>query len=242
MNATHVRRVAVITGASQGIGAGLVDRLPQARLRASSRPRAPSRASDDPGGPHRAGDIADRATAERVVDAARERFGRIDTLVNNAGIFIAKPFTDYTDEDYDAVTGVNLRRLLPTSPSAPSPRCSQQGGGHIVSITTSLVDHANSQRALRARLADQGRPERPPPSRWPSSTPPAASGSTPSSLGHHQDPDAPGRDPRGPRRRCTRSAGWARSATSSTRCVYLENAPFVTGEILHVDGGQSAGH
>src|SRR3954464_6886225 len=111
--------VALITGASQGIGASLVAayrKLGYAVL-GTSRTTAPS---DDPLIVVVQGDIAVAETAERVVDEAIDRFGRVDTLVNNAGVFLAKRFTDYTCEDYDLVTGVNLagffhitRRAIP---------------------------------------------------------------------------------------------------------------------------------
>lgn len=116
------QKVAVITGASQGIGAGLVDayrKLGHAVV-AISRTIEPS---DDAGILTVQGDIADPATAERAVAAGIERFGRIDTLVNNAGVFVAKPFTDYTQDDYAAVTGVNLATSS-ASPSWPSSTCS----------------------------------------------------------------------------------------------------------------------
>ena len=96
----------VVTGASQGIGTGLVAgyRRLGFSVVATSRSIAPSQ---DERALAIAGDIRDRATAQKVVAAAKERFGRVDTLVNNAGIFIAKPFTDYTQEDFDVVTGTN---------------------------------------------------------------------------------------------------------------------------------------
>jgi len=74
-----------------------------------------------------------------------ERYGRIDTVVNNAGIFIPKPFTHYTDDDYNAIAGVNLRGFFEVSRSALGAMLSRDGGGHVVNVSTSLVDHANSQ-------------------------------------------------------------------------------------------------
>jgi NAD(P)-dependent dehydrogenase (short-subunit alcohol dehydrogenase family) len=102
---TH--KVAIITGASRGIGAGLVAgyRRRDWAVVASARSIKPS---EDPDLLAVAGDITEPGTADRIVDAALERFGRIDTLVNNAGVFISKPFTDYTAADYAAITGVNL--------------------------------------------------------------------------------------------------------------------------------------
>src|SRR3954470_16010569 len=106
MNTAH--KVAVITGASQGIGAALVTayrKLGYAVV-ATSRTIAES---DDPEVLVVPGDAAEPGVGARVVAAALERFGRVDTLVNNAGVFVAKPFTEYTDEDFESVTGVNLR-------------------------------------------------------------------------------------------------------------------------------------
>ena len=97
---TDTPKVAIITGGSQGIGAGLVDAYRQRgySVVATSRSITPSDQSDVAAV---AGDIADPATSDAVIKAALDRFGRVDTLINNAGIFIAKPFVDYTDEDYD---------------------------------------------------------------------------------------------------------------------------------------------
>ena len=100
-------KVAVITGGSRGIGAGLVTgyRGRGWAVVASALTIKPSEESDLL---TVAGDIADPVTADRIIGGALERFGRIDTLVNNAGVYISKPFTDYTAEDYALVVGVNL--------------------------------------------------------------------------------------------------------------------------------------
>jgi NADP-dependent 3-hydroxy acid dehydrogenase YdfG len=94
--------VAIITGASQGIGAGLVAGY-RGRGWAVVAIARTIKPSEDPDTPTVDGDLADPATADRIVGAALERFGRIDTLVNNAGVFISKPFTDYTAADYATV-------------------------------------------------------------------------------------------------------------------------------------------
>src|SRR5258706_5943295 len=111
------QKVAVITGGSQGIGAALVTayrKLGYAVV-ANSRSIAPS---DDPMILTIAGDIADPAVGARIIEQGLAVFGRIDTLINNAGVFVAKPFTDYTDEDYDLATGVNLRGFFEISKRA----------------------------------------------------------------------------------------------------------------------------
>ncbi len=153
MNSTQ--RVTIITGASRGIGAGLVAgyRGLGFRVVATSRSIAPSR---DEQVLAIAGDIRERATAENVVAAAQERFGRIDTLVNNAGIFIAKPFTQYSEADYAAVLGVNLSGFFRITQLVIA-EMEKRRGGHVVQMTTSLVEHANSHvRSVLASLTKGG--------------------------------------------------------------------------------------
>ena len=134
------QKVAVITGASQGIGAALVKayRDRSYRVVATSRSIKPSNDDQVLAVP---GDIADRNTAERAISEGVARFGRIDTLVNNAGIFIAKPFTQYTAADYAAILGVNLTGFFHVTQLAIA-EMEKQGSGHVVQITTSIVDHA----------------------------------------------------------------------------------------------------
>jgi NAD(P)-dependent dehydrogenase (short-subunit alcohol dehydrogenase family) len=230
--------VAVVTGASQGIGAATVAAYRKLgwNVVATSRSIKPS---DDPGVLAVPGDLADPAVAARVIQAAKAEFGRVDTLVNNAGIFIAKPFTEYTGEDFDAITGINLRGFVAVTQPAVAAML-EQGGGHVVTITTSLTDHANSNvpsglasltkgglnaatKALAIEYATRG-------VRFNAVSPgiirtpmhPAETHEFMSSLhpvGHMGD-----------------------TSDITDAILFLEKAPFVTGEILHVDGGQSAGH
>ena len=118
------QKVAVITGASQGIGAALVKayRDRNYRVVATARSVKPLSDADVLVVP---GDIADRKTAERTISEGMVRFGHIDTLVNNAGIFIAKPFTQYTEADYAAILGVNL--TIPSRRTCSSPPCTRSG-------------------------------------------------------------------------------------------------------------------
>jgi len=134
------QKVAVITGASQGIGAALVKayRDRNYRVVATARSVKPLSDADVLVVP---GDIADRKTAERTISEGMVRFGHIDTLVNNAGIFIAKPFTQYTEADYAAILGVNLTGFFNITQLAIA-EMEKQGSGHVVQITTSLVDNA----------------------------------------------------------------------------------------------------
>ncbi len=132
------RPVAVITGASQGIGAGLVAgyRRRGYRVAANSRTIKPSETPDVLA---IVGDVADPKTAERVVEGAIARFGRIDTLVNNAGMFIPKPFVHYSHDDFAKLVGINLGGFFHLSQRVAAHMLGR-GRGHIVSITTALVE------------------------------------------------------------------------------------------------------
>ncbi|MFJ9711979.1 SDR family NAD(P)-dependent oxidoreductase [Streptomyces sp. NPDC101234] len=235
---TQHKKTAIITGASQGIGAALVEayrKLGHAVV-ATSRTIAPA---DDADILTVQGDIADPATAERVVAAALERFGRIDTVVNNAGIFVAKPFTDYTAEDYAAVTGINLDGFFHLTQQA-LPHLLAQGGGHIVSITTSLVDSPDSRvPSVLASLTKGGLQ--------------AATKSLAieyATRGIRVNAVSPGtiKTPMHPDETHEFLAAlhpvgrMGEVADIVDAVLFLETAPFVTGEILHVDGGMSAGH
>jgi NAD(P)-dependent dehydrogenase (short-subunit alcohol dehydrogenase family) len=232
------QKVAAITGASRGIGAGLVTayrKLGYAVV-ANARSIAPS---NDPMVLTVAGDIAAPGVGTRVIEEGLRAFGRIDTLINNAGLFVAKPFTDYTDADYDRVTGVNLRGFFEISKQAIAAMLTQ-GGGHVVNISTSLVDHANS--GVPSALA--------------SLTKGGLAAVTRSlaieyaSRGIRVNAVSPGviRTPMHPADTHEALAGLhpvGRMGDISDiveAITYLESAGFVTGEILHVDGGQSAGH
>ena len=135
---SNEQKVAIITGASQGIGAGLVKAYRDNGFVfvANSRSIKPS---SDEGFIAIAGNIGNRKVAAQVVNIAVERFGRIDTLINNAGIFISKPFTEYTEDEFQKVIEVNLAGFFSVTQFAVS-QMLQRGSGHIVQITTSLVD------------------------------------------------------------------------------------------------------
>jgi NAD(P)-dependent dehydrogenase (short-subunit alcohol dehydrogenase family) len=232
------QKVVIITGASQGIGEALVKgyRDRNFRVVATSRSIKPS---SDPDVLAVAGDIADPMTAERVVSQALERFGRIDTLVNNAGIFIAKPFAEYTEEDYANILATNLKGFFHITRRAARLML-KQGSGHIVQVTTSLVDHANSSvPSVLASLTKGGLN--------------AATKSLAieyASRGIRVNAVSPGviKTPmHGPetheflaKLHPVGRMGEVRDIVDAV--LYLEGAAFVTGEILHVDGGQSAGH
>ena len=135
------RKVAVITGASRGIGAALVEAF-RARRYGVITVALSVEPSNDPDVLNVAGDIAERGTAERAISEGLARFGRIDTLVNDAGLFISKAFTRYSQEEYAAMLGVNVAGFFHITQLA-IPARERQGGGHVVQITTTLAEHAN---------------------------------------------------------------------------------------------------
>ena len=232
------QKVAVITGASQGIGAALVKayRDRNYRIVATARSIKPSNDDDVLNVP---GDISDPKTAERVIAEAVARFGRIDTLVNNAGIFIAKPFTQYSEADFAGALGVNLAGFFRITQLAVA-EMEKQGSGHVVQITTSLVDHAiDGVPSVLASLTKGG-----------------LSAATKSlaieyaKLGIRVNAVAPGviktsMHPVETHAQLAKLHPLGRMGEISDivgAILYLESADFVTGETIHVDGGQSAGH
>jgi NAD(P)-dependent dehydrogenase (short-subunit alcohol dehydrogenase family) len=234
----HERKVAVITGASQGIGAALVKAYRDRgyRVVATSRAIGPSSDEDVLTVP---GDIADRATAERAIESGKARFGRIDTLVNNAGIFMAKPFTEYTEADYAAMLAVNLTGFSHFTQIAIA-EMENQGKGHVVQITTSLVDHANSRvPSVLASLTKGGLSA----ATKSLAIENAARGIRVNAVspGVINSPMQAGAD-HGVLGALHPMGHMGEISDNVDAVLYLESAPFVTGEILHVDGGQSAGH
>jgi NAD(P)-dependent dehydrogenase (short-subunit alcohol dehydrogenase family) len=231
--------VAIITGGSQGIGAGLVAGYRERgwAVVAVSRTIKPT---GDPEVLTVAGDISEPATADRIIDQALGRFGRVDSLINDAGVFISKPFTDYTADDYAAVVGVNLTGFFWLTQRAIAEML-KRGRGHIVNITTTLADYASSSepsaltaltkgglaaatRSLAIEYASRGirvnavspgiiqTPVHPPESY-------EALGPALPPVGH---------------------VGQVSDIVDGI--LFLESSPFITGEILHIDGGQIAGH
>jgi NAD(P)-dependent dehydrogenase (short-subunit alcohol dehydrogenase family) len=232
------RKVAVITGASQGIGAALVKAYRERNYRVVATARSVKPSNDDDVLAV-AGDIADRETAERAISEGVARFGRIDTLVNNAGLFIARPFTRYTEADFAAIIGVNLAGFFHITQLAIA-EMEKRGGGHVVQITTSLVDHALSGvPSVLASLTKGGLA--------------AATKSLAieyAKRGIRVNAVAPGiiNTPMHSVETHAQLAAlhpvgrMGEIADIVDAILYLESASFVTGEILHVDGGQSAGH
>jgi len=234
------RKVAVITGGSQGIGAGLVAAY-RARGWAVVANSLKIEPSKDPEVLTVAGDVSDPATAERIADGAIERFGRIDTLVNNAGVFMSKPFTEYTAADYALVVGVNLAGFFWTTQRVIAAMASRGGGGHVVQISATVADVADSKspsvlaaltkgglaaatRSLAIEYASRGV---------------RVNAVSPGIIQTSMYP--PGSfDDLGDRMPPLGRVGTVDDVVGGI--LLLEDSPYITGEILHIDGGQIAGH
>ncbi len=185
------------------------------------------------------GDVAARDTAESVFKTAFEHFGRVDTLVNNAGIFMAKPFVLYSPDDYAIYVATNVTGFFHMTQRALE-LMSKQGRGHVVTITTSLVDQPMS--SVPAALA--------------SLTKGALSAATKAlaieyaRTGIRVNAVSPGiiKTPMHPSEAhqglaALHPMGRMGDVSDIVDAVlYLDSAGFVTGEVLHVDGGQAAGH
>src|SRR3954447_10520363 len=231
-------RVAIVTGASRGIGAGLVTGYRELgyAVVATARTIEPS---GDPRVAAVAGDIASPTTAKRVIREALERFGRIDTLVNNAGVFVGKRFTTYTDADYELVTSVNLTGFFHITRRVMA-HMEEQRVGHVVNITTTLVEHADVRvPSALASLTKGGLAA----ATKSLATEYAATGIRVNAVSPgviktpmYEPETYDGLGALHPMGRM----GEISDVVSAI--MYLESAPFVTGEFMHVDGGQSAGH
>ena len=234
---SDTKKVAIVTGASQGLGEGIVQGF-RARgygVIATSRSIRPS---TEPDLITVAGDIGDPDTGKRLVTAAVEKFGRVDTLVNNAGIFIGKPFTEYTEEDYRLKLRTNLDGFFFTTQQV-IPVMLKQGSGHVVQITASTAEFARSLSPAFIAMLTKG-----------------GMNSATKSLaieyvkrGIRVNAVAPGviKTPmHSPENYDALAAFHPMNKVGDIEDIvravlYLEDAAFTTGEILHVDGGLIAG-
>jgi NAD(P)-dependent dehydrogenase (short-subunit alcohol dehydrogenase family) len=233
------QKVVIVTGGSQGIGAGLVAGFRERGwgVVATSRTIKPSA---DPAVISVDGDISDAATADRVISEALRHFGKIDTLVNNAGVYISKPFTEYTADDYSTIIGVNLTGFFTITQRVISEML-KRGRGHIVNISSTLADYANSAA----------------PSVLTSLTKGGLASATKSlaieyasrgirvnavSPGIIQTPVHPAESYAGLGSQLPPVGHVGQVADIVNGILFLESSSFITGEILHIDGGQIAGH
>ena len=228
-------KVAIITGASRGLGAGLVAgyRGQDWAVVASARRIGPS---PDPDLLTVAADISEPATASQVVDATLDRFGRLDTLVNNAGVVITKPFTDYTAADYATVVGINLTGFFWLTQRAIGEMATRYGG-HVVTVSAAAAESADAGApAMLAALSRGGL-----------AAATRALALEYASRGIRVNAVVPGVIE--PLVHLADSGGWipppghvGQVSDVVDSVLFLESSPCITGEILHIDGGQTAGH
>jgi NAD(P)-dependent dehydrogenase (short-subunit alcohol dehydrogenase family) len=228
-------KVAVITGGSRGVGAGLVAGYRGLGWAVAASARS-IRPSQDPDLLTVAGNIAEPATADRLIGGALERFGRIDTLVNNTSVYLSKPFTDYTAADYATVTMVNLTGFFRLTQRAVAEMAIRYGG-HIVSVLVTATPitesgppaalvaltrggQAAATRALAIEYASRG-------IRVNAVAPGIIQ--TPLQLARSDETHSGLYLP----------LGYAGQVSDVVEAVlFLESSPYITGEIIHVDGGQ----
>jgi len=232
-------KVAIITGGSQGIGAGLVAEYRRRgwAVVATSRTIKPA---GDPAVLTVDGDVSEPATTDRIISGALERFGRIDSLINNAGVFISKPFTDYTADDYATVVGVNLTGFFRLTQRAIAEML-KRNAGHVVNITTTLADYADSSTPSVLTAITKGG--------LASATKSlaieyASRGIRVNAVapGIIQTPMHPPESYAGLGARLPPVGHVGQVSDIVDGILFLESSPFITGEILHIDGGQIAGH
>ena len=232
----------VITGASQGIGAGLVNTFAERGYNVVATSRSVSRSSEIPASDKVVrvdGDIADSATARKVVETALSRFGRIDALVNNAGIFFAKPFVDYTLDDYRKLAATNVEGFLHLTQLVVRQMVEQKNGGSIVSITTPLISHPIAGMPVSVAMITKGGIE-------------AASKNIAMEYardGIRVNTVAPGivdtplhkDNPKDFLKTLSPMNSISSAQEIVDAVLFLTEAPHITGEVLHVDGGAHLG-
>jgi NAD(P)-dependent dehydrogenase (short-subunit alcohol dehydrogenase family) len=238
---TNTPKTAIVTGASQGIGAGLVEGFLQNGYRVVANSRNITKTSHFTPSANLAlvdGDIGDPKTAAKIADAAVSRFGRIDVLVNNAGILIAKPFTEYTTDDFNALVSTTLAGFLYISQLAVK-QMVQQRCGSIVNISTTLVDQPNAAVKAALQIMMKGALN-------------AVTGALAIEYakdGIRVNTVAPGEintpmhkpETHGFLKGLSPMGRLGEIAEIVDAVLFLTDATFTTGEILHVDGGAHAG-
>jgi NAD(P)-dependent dehydrogenase (short-subunit alcohol dehydrogenase family) len=236
------QKTIIVTGASQGIGAAVASLFLERGYNVVGNSRNIIRKNDLPQSDKIAlvdGDIGQKSTAEKIVATAMERFGSVDGLVNNAGIFFAKPFLEYTAEDFRALSSTNLDGFIHTTQLAVKQMLAQKSGGSVVSISSSIVDHPLAvftasvpmitkggidaiSRSLAMEYAKQG-------IRVNVVAPGVVD--TPLHEGNPKD-----------FLRTLSPLGQVSSSQDIAKAVlYLTEASQITGEVLHVDGGAHLG-
>jgi NAD(P)-dependent dehydrogenase (short-subunit alcohol dehydrogenase family) len=236
----NVQKVVIVTGGSQGIGAGIVAGYRERGWAVVSN-ALKIKPSEDPSVLTVEGDISEPATADRIISEALSRFGRVDTLVNNAGVFVGKPFTDYTAEDYALVTGVNLAGFLWLTQRAVGEML-KQGGGHVVNMSAAIALYADARAPSALAALTKG-----------------GLAAVTKSLGIEyatrgirvnavapgviQTPMHPPESYKGDKGERLPPMGHVGEISDIVRGIlFLEDSPYVTGQVLQIDGGRTAGY
>jgi len=238
----HTQKTVIVTGASQGIGAGIANAFLDRGYNVVATSRQVSRSAEIPDSDRVArvdGDIANPATARNVTEIALARFGAINALVNNAGIFFTKPFIDYTVDDYRKLASTNTEGFLHLTQFVVRQMLAQKSGGSIVSITTPLVDHPIAGVDVSVAMITKGGIE-------------AASKNIAmeyAKAGIRVNTVAPGivdtplhkDDPKDFLKTLSPMGVISTVQDIVDAVVFLTEAPHITGEVLHVDGGAHLG-
>lgn len=234
------QKVAIVTGGSHGIGAGIVAGYRDLGWAVVAN-AVTIKPTDDPAMLTVEGDISEPATADRIITEALARFGRVDTLVNNAGVFISKPFTDYTAEDYALVVGVNLTGFFWLTQRAVA-QMLEHRGGHVVNISATIAEVADSHapaalaaltkgglaavtRSLAIEYAARGI---------------RVNAVSPGVIQTPMHPPESYQTGQGERLPPIGHVGNVSDVVGGV--LFLESSPYITGEIVHIDGGKIAGH
>src|ERR1700732_520986 len=235
-------KTAIVTGASQGIGAGVVSAFLERGYRVVASSRSMTKSGAFSAADNLAlvdGDIGDPATAAKIAETAVNRFGTIDALVNNAGIFLSKPFLDYTAADFRSLVSTNLEGFLYVTQLAIQQMLLQKSGGSVINITTSMVDHPIAGIPAAVAMITKGGLE-------------AVTRSLAMEYGKdgiRVNAVAPGvvdtpmhaSDPKDFLQSLSPMGRIVSVRDITDAVVYLTEAATVTGEVLHVDGGSHAG-
>ena len=230
-------KVAIITGASQGIGAGLVAGYQRRgwAVVATARTIMPS---EDPDVLAVEGDVVDTASADLIIGAALDRFGRLDTLVDNAGVYPSKAFTDYTAADYASAVGVDLTRFFWVTQRAIG-EMARRYGGLVVSVSATVAEVADSGTpAVLAALANGGLAA----AIRSLAVEYAAYGIRVNAVspGIMAAPAHPADSYQHLRDRLPPLGRVGQVSDVVDAILFLESSPYITGEILYIDGGQTA--
>ena len=235
-------KTVIVTGASQGIGAGVAQSFLERGYNVVANSRTIRKSPAFTESEHLAlvdGDIGDSAIASKIVETAVQRFGSIDALVNNAGIFFAKPFTDYTAEDFKALSSTNLEGFLYVTQGAVKQMLAQKSGGSVVTVTASLAANPIVDITASVPMITKGGLE--------AVTRSLATEYAKENIRFNAvapgvvDTPLLGNNPKDLLRTLSPMGTISDVKDIVEAVVYLTEARQVTGEVLHVDGGAHSG-